>query len=77
MVGAVLPIAYLLVFFGPEVVLAVARTPLALLAQCAISGGLGGALAAGTVSLAKRAPPELAPGPLPDDGNLLGVPTDG
>ena len=74
MVGAVLPIAYFLVFFGPEVVLSL--NPLAMLADSAAWGGLGGALAAGTVSLAKRAPSELASGSLPDDGELLGAPTD-
>ncbi len=78
MVGAGLPTVYYLVFFGPEAVIySLTSAPLATLVGAATFGGLGGALAAGTVSLAKRAPPELVPGPLPDDGELLGVPTDG
>jgi hypothetical protein len=78
MVGATLPIAYLLVFFGPEgVVLSLTRTPLAVIAASVSYGALGGALAAGTVALARRAPPELEPGPVPDDGELLCAPPDG
>lgn len=78
MVGAALPIAYLLVFFGPEgIVLSLTRTPLAVLTASGTFGALGAALAAGTVALARRAPPELAPGLVPDDRELLGAPTDG
>ena len=78
MVGATLPFAYLLVFFGPEGVALSLTTALSTVIGASVScGALGGALAAGTVALARRAPPEQIPSPDSDDEKLLYTPRSG
>lgn len=69
--GVGMPLLWLLVLFGPVVV---SRSLPAALAICGSFGALSAALAGGTVSLARRAPVELASGPVPDDRELLGAP---
>ena len=74
MTGVAMPLLWLLVLYGPVVL---SRSLPAALAICGSFGALSAALAGGTVSLARIAPSELASGTVPDDGELLGAPSDG
>lgn len=66
--GGTLPILALFVTLGPGLVtyLADMEVLLALLAGVGSYGALGAALAASTVAVAKRAPPELGSGQVPE-----------
>ena len=70
------PLALLVVQPGTATLLSDPQFLSALLAAVVSYGGLSAALAAGTVALARQAPPELAPGPLPTDSSLLEASTD-
>ena len=76
--GGALPIVMLLISFGPEIatLLSDPQLLLGLLAGIGSYGALSAALAGGTVALARRAPAELASGPVPEDADLLGARND-